>query len=54
MPELEKELAEVLVEEAKGRLTRFDGSLFDTDCGQIVASNALIHDDMLGVIASRH
>ena len=46
--------ASLLVEEAKGRLTRFDGSPFDTDCGQIVASNSLIHDDMLAVIASMH
>ena len=45
--------ASLLVEEAGGRVTRFDGTPFDTRCGQIVASNGSLHDEMLGIIASR-
>ncbi len=45
--------ASLLVEEAGGRVTRFDGTPFDTRCGQIVASNGPLHDEMLAVIASR-
>jgi myo-inositol-1(or 4)-monophosphatase len=45
--------ASLLVEEAGGRVTRFDGTPFDTRCGQIVASNGSLHDEMLAIIASR-
>ncbi len=45
--------ASLIVEEAGGTVTRFDGGPFDTQCGQIVASNGAIHDQMLEVIASR-
>ncbi|MDA1093403.1 MAG: inositol monophosphatase family protein [Acidobacteria bacterium] len=44
--------ASLLVEEAGGRVTRFDGTPFDTRCGQIVASNGPIHDAMVAVIDS--
>ena len=43
--------ASLLVEEAGGRVSRFDGTSFDTQCGQIVASNGRIHEAMTGVIA---
>lgn len=42
--------ASLVVEEAGGRVSRFDGSRFDTRCGQIVASNGRVHDPMLEVI----
>ena len=42
--------ASLVVEEAGGRLSRLDGATFDTQCGQIVASNGLIHDEMIAVI----
>lgn len=45
--------ASLVVEEAGGTVSRFDGAPFDTHCGQIVASNGAIHDGMLEVIASR-
>jgi myo-inositol-1(or 4)-monophosphatase len=43
--------ASLVIEEAGGRLSRFDGTSFDTQCGQIVASNGRIHDEMIGVIS---
>jgi len=45
--------ASLVVEEAGGRLSRFDGAAFDTHGGEIVASNGRIHDEMLGIIAGR-
>ena len=42
----------LVVEAAGGRVSRFDGTPFDTRCGQIVASNGRIHDEMLGVIGA--
>ena len=42
----------LLVEEAGGRVTTFDGSPFSPYSNRIVASNGRIHDQMLAVIAS--
>ena len=43
--------ASLVVEEAGGQLSRFDGSPFDTGCGEIVASNPKLHGHLLSVIA---
>jgi len=43
--------ASLVVEEAGGRVTRFDGTPFDTRAGEIVASNGRLHDAMIAVIA---
>ncbi len=43
--------ASLVVEEAGGRLSRFDGAAFDTHGDEIVASNGRIHDEMLRIIA---
>lgn len=40
----------LLVEEAGGRVTAFDGAPFDVRAGQIVASNGRIHDQLLATI----
>ncbi len=40
----------LMVTEAGGRVSSFDGAPFDIYKGQIVASNNLIHDDMLRVL----
>jgi len=40
----------LIVEEAGGRVSRFDGTTFDTQCGQIVATNGKIHDQIIEVI----
>ena len=40
----------LLVEEAGGRVTSLDGGAFDLRAGRIVASNGLVHDEMLRVI----
>ena len=45
--------ASLVVEEAGGRLSRFDGGAFDTHGDEIVASNGRIHDEMLRIIANR-
>jgi myo-inositol-1(or 4)-monophosphatase len=37
----------LLVEEAGGKVTRFDGSPFELNSRETVASNGLIHDEML-------
>jgi len=39
--------AALLVQEAGGRLTRYDGAPFDIWAGEVLASNGLIHDAML-------
>jgi myo-inositol-1(or 4)-monophosphatase len=44
----------LLVEEAGGRVTRYDGSDLDLFDGQIVASNGHVHDAMRDVIARVH
>ena len=43
--------ASLVVEASGGRVSRFDGTPFDTECGQIVASNGRIHDEMIAMIA---
>jgi myo-inositol-1(or 4)-monophosphatase len=40
----------LLVEEAGGRVTRFDGGPFSSHGGQVVASNGQIHDAMIATI----
>ena len=45
--------ASLVVEEAGGRLSRFDGAAFDTHGDEIVASNGRLHDEMLRIIAGR-
>ena len=40
----------LLVEEAGGRVTHYDGSPFDTYTPPLAASNGLIHDELLGVL----
>ncbi len=42
----------LLVEEAGGRTTLCDGSLFSSRAGEVIASNGPIHDDMLETIAT--
>lgn len=44
----------LLVEEAGGRVSAFDGSAFDVRAGHVVASNGRIHDQMLETIRSRN
>lgn len=42
----------LLVREAGGVVTTFDGSSYDIFNGRIVASNGLIHDEMVAMLAS--
>jgi myo-inositol-1(or 4)-monophosphatase len=37
----------LMVEEAGGKVTRFDGSPFELDSRQTVASNGMVHDELL-------
>jgi len=41
----------LLVEEAGGRLSRFDGSAIGVSAKEVVASNGTLHEAMLGVLA---
>jgi myo-inositol-1(or 4)-monophosphatase len=41
----------VLVEEAGGRVTGIDGRALDVDAATMLATNAVIHDEMLGALA---
>lgn len=41
----------LLVEEAGGRMSRFDGAPIGTSADEVVASNGILHDAMLGVLA---
>jgi myo-inositol-1(or 4)-monophosphatase len=41
----------LLVEEAGGRVTHYDGSPFDIYATHIAASNGLVHEEMLRVLA---
>jgi myo-inositol-1(or 4)-monophosphatase len=41
----------ILVEEAGGRITGVDGAPVDIDHPSVLASNGLIHDEMLKVLA---
>ena len=43
----------LIVEEAGGKVTKFDGSLFDPFFPQIVASNSRIHSEMLEILGRR-
>ena len=38
----------LIVQEAGGKVTRFDGSPFEIDSRETVASNGLIHEALLG------
>ena len=40
----------LLISEAGGRVTNIDGSSLDLDGGQFLASNGLVHDEMLGLL----
>ncbi len=40
----------LIVEEAGGRISGMDGSAVDPAAGHLIASNGLIHEEMLGVI----
>jgi myo-inositol-1(or 4)-monophosphatase len=42
----------LMVEEAGGRITGMNGAPFDARAGHLVASNGLVHDAILGVIAA--
>ena len=44
----------LLIEEAGGRVTDMHGSTFSSRTGSIIASNGRIHDEMEGIILSRH
>lgn len=44
----------LIVQEAGGRVTRYDASPIDLVGGQIVASNTAVHQEMLDVIQSVH
>ena len=44
----------LIVEEAGGRVSRFDGDRFRLEDREILASNALIHREMVAAIASAH
>lgn len=45
--------ASLIVEEAGGRVTMFDGSPLNVFGDEIVASNGIIHDEMLGIIRKK-
>ena len=42
----------LLVREAEGVVTTFDGSPYDVFNDRIVASNGLIHDEMVAMLAA--
>lgn len=42
--------AGVILREAGGRLSDFQGRIFDVNTGDIVASNGLLHNDILGIL----
>jgi myo-inositol-1(or 4)-monophosphatase len=42
----------LIVEEAGGRVTHMDGTPFASRGGHVLATNALLHEAMLDVIAS--
>jgi myo-inositol-1(or 4)-monophosphatase len=41
----------LFVAEAGGRLTSYSGAPLDVDAGEAVATNARIHDELLGVLS---
>jgi myo-inositol-1(or 4)-monophosphatase len=42
--------AALIVQEAGGRLSAFDGSAFELDSNNVVASNILLHDQILAIL----
>jgi len=44
----------LIVTEAGGRMTRMDGSSFDVSAGSLIASNGLLHEEMVRVVAEFH
>lgn len=40
----------IIAQEAGGRVTRFDGSAFDPECPEVLASNGRIHDRLIGLL----
>jgi myo-inositol-1(or 4)-monophosphatase len=40
----------LIVQEAGGRVTNLDGSPWDAHKGNVLASNGLVHEEMLAVI----
>jgi len=42
-----------IVREAGGRVTRYDGSAFDVDDPEILATNGPLHDEMMAVLRAR-
>jgi myo-inositol-1(or 4)-monophosphatase len=43
----------LIVEEAGGRISNLDGGCFDHYQGEIIASNGLVHDEMVKLLAAR-
>jgi myo-inositol-1(or 4)-monophosphatase len=43
--------AALILEEAGGRVTGMDGKTWDPDAGHILATNGLIHDEVLRIIS---
>jgi len=41
----------LILEEAGGRVTQYDGSPFDVYTGPILSSNGLLHDEMMRILA---
>jgi len=41
---------EVIVTEAGGRISNLDGSDYTTESRNILASNGLVHDEVLGIL----
>jgi myo-inositol-1(or 4)-monophosphatase len=44
----------LIVAEAGGRVTRYDGSPLDLFVGEIIASNGLVHDEMMAAVRAVH
>jgi fructose-1,6-bisphosphatase/inositol monophosphatase family enzyme len=41
----------VIIEEAGGRVTKLDGTVFDNYSASLLCTNGLIHDEMLAALA---
>ncbi|MBR0459934.1 MAG: inositol monophosphatase [Victivallales bacterium] len=46
--------AQIIIEEAGGKLTDFRGGPVDWRTGRVLASNGLLHEQMMAVFAERH
>jgi myo-inositol-1(or 4)-monophosphatase len=44
--------AALILEEAGGRVTGMDGKTWDPDAGHILATNGLIHDEVIGILGA--